>query len=59
MERQCWANAQFIKWDCLDLTGISSKVEADVLEEKVENIFNKLDWNIPSIRIKLATELVK
>ena len=59
MERQCWANAQFIKWDCLDITGISSKVEADVIEEKVENIFKKLYWNIPSNRIKACHRVSK
>ena len=35
MERQCWANAQYSKRECLDITGIPSKAETDVLEEKL------------------------
>ena len=27
MERQCWANAQYSKRECLDITGIPSKAE--------------------------------
>ena len=40
MERQCLANAQYSRRECLDTIGIPSEVEADVLEEKVVvNIF--------------------
>ena len=41
MERKCWANAQYSRRESLDITGIPSEVEADVLEEKVVNIFEK------------------
>ena len=39
MERQCWANAQYSRQECVGIIGIPSEVEADVLEEKVVNIF--------------------
>ena len=39
MERQCWANAQYSRQECAGIIGIPSEVEADVLEEKVVNIF--------------------
>ena len=42
MERQCWANAQYSRRECLDIRGIPSEVESDVLEEKVVNILDKL-----------------
>ena len=67
MERQCWANAQYSRRECLDIIGIPSEVEPDVLEEKVVNIFEKLGCNIPSNHIaachrvskKSATVIVK
>ena len=46
MERQCWAFAQYSRQECIDIIGIPSEVGADVLEEKVVNIFGKLDCNI-------------
>ena len=35
---------------------IASEIEADILEEKVVNIFKKLGYNIPSNHMNLATE---
>ena len=52
MERQCWANAQYSRRECLDIAGIPREVEPDVLEEKVVNIFEKLGYNIPSNHIE-------
>ena len=42
IERQCWLNAQYSRRECLDIVGIPSEVEADVLEEKVVATFEKL-----------------
>lgn len=39
MERQCWANALYSRRECLDVIGIPSEVDADVLKEKVLKIF--------------------
>ena len=39
IERHCWLNAQYSRWECLDIVGIPSEVEADALEEKVVAIF--------------------
>ena len=48
MERQYWSNSQYSRWECLDITEIPSEAEAGALEEKVVNIFGKLDCSIPS-----------
>ena len=42
MERHCWANTKYSRWECLDIIGIPSEVEPDVSEENVVNIFEKL-----------------
>ena len=35
IERQRWLNVQYSRRECLDIVGILSEVEADVLREKV------------------------
>ena len=41
-ERQCWANAQYPRRECIEVAGIASSVFDDNLENKVLNIFDKL-----------------
>ena len=52
VERQCWVNAQYSRTGCLDVTGIPSEVDADVLEQKFLNIFGKLGCDIYPERIE-------
>ena len=67
MERQCKANAQYSRRECMGIIGIPSEVEADVLEENVVNFFEKLSCKIPSnctkachrISKKSATVIIK
>ena len=47
MERQCWANAPYSRPECLDIIGIPTEVEPDVLEKNVVNILEKLGCTIP------------
>ena len=42
LERQCWANAQHPRLECLDIAGIPREVSREVLQEKVLNIFDKI-----------------
>ena len=46
LERQCWANAQYSRRECLDIVGIPHEVSGEVLEEKVLNIFGKIVCHI-------------
>ena len=59
MEHQCQANTQYSRQECLDIRDIHSEVEADVLEKKVVNIFEKLDCNIPSNRTEACHRVSK
>ena len=52
LERQCWANAQYSRRECLDIVGIPREVSGEVLEEKVLNIFGKLGCDISPDRIE-------
>ena len=46
LEKQCWANAQYSRRECLELVDIPSSTEHDQLEDKVVEIFNKVGCNI-------------
>ena len=51
IERQCWLNAQCSRWECLDIVGIPSEVEADNLEKAIA-IFEKFACDIPIKRLE-------
>ena len=41
-ERQCWANAQYSKRECLEVAGIPRQVDEKNLEKKVLSSFRRL-----------------
>ena len=45
IERQCWANAQYSRRECIEMMGISNSVKNNELEDKVLPVFTKLDVN--------------
>ena len=59
IERHCWLNAQYSRWECLDIVGIPNEVEADALDEKVVNIFEKLGCNISTEHIEACHRISK
>ena len=40
--RQCWANAQYSKRECLEVTGIPTSILNDLSEANVPEVFDKL-----------------
>ena len=46
MERQCWANAQYSRRECLEVAGIPRQVDDKNLETKVLSIFQKIGCTI-------------
>ena len=45
-ERQCWANAQYSRKECLELVGLPHQVDDNQLETKVLSIFEKVGFTI-------------
>ena len=43
LERQCWANSQYSRRECLETTGVPDSISNDDLEEPTIKIFDKLD----------------
>ena len=39
LERQCWANAQYLSRECLEIVGIPCSVDDHSMEEKVIRLF--------------------
>ena len=59
IERHCWLNAQYSRWECLDIVGIPSGMETDALEKKVVAIFEKLGCIILTEHIEACHRITK
>ena len=59
LERQCWANAQYSRRECLEVVGIPCSVDGNILEEKVIQVFQKVGCNIDSSNIEACHRITK
>ena len=59
LERQCWANAQYSRRECLEIVGIPRSVDDNSLEEKVIQVFEKVGCNIDSSNIEACHQSPK
>ena len=59
LERQCWANAQYSRRECLEVVGIPRSVDDNILEEKVIQVFEKVGCNIDSSNIEACHRITK
>ena len=57
MERQCWANAQYSRRECLEVAGIPRDVSNENLESKVLEVFSKVGCEILSRDIEACHPL--
>ena len=55
LERQCWANAQYSRRECLEVVAMPRQVDDNQLETKVLSIFEKV---AKSILVLLITVIV-
>ena len=59
MERQCWANAQYSRCECLGLVGVPHSVSDGNLEGKVLKIFEKVSCPIEGNNIETCHRISK
>ena len=59
MERQCWANAQYSRRECLEVVGIPKEVEQKDLEGKVLSVLEKDGCKIDPDNIEDCHQLSK
>ena len=57
MERQCWANVQYSRRECLEVAGIPRDVSNENLESKVLEVFSKVGCEILSSDIEACHRL--
>ena len=46
LERQCWANAQYSRKECLELVGLPHQMDDNQLVKKVLSILGKVGFTI-------------
>ena len=51
-ERQCWANAQYSRRECVEVIGIPKTVESKDLEHTICKVFNSIGFDIEENRIE-------
>lgn len=56
-ERQCWANAQYSRRECLEVSGIPISISDDNLEKKVLKVFEKMGVTIHADNIEACHRL--
>ena len=59
LERECWANAQYWRTECLELVGIPASVSHDSLEDKVLNVFDKMGCHIQKENVEACHRISK
>ena len=59
LQRQCWANAQYSRRECLEVAGIPHSVDDNILEEKVIQVFEKIGCNTDSSNIEACHCITK
>ena len=59
LERQCWANAQYSRRECLEVVGIPRSMDDNILEEKVIQVFEKIGCNIDSSNTEACHRITK
>ena len=45
-ERQCWANAQYSRRECLEVVGMPTSIPNDLLEANISKFFGKLGVHV-------------
>ena len=58
-ERQCWANAQYSRCECVEVIGIPKTVESKDLEHTICKVFNRIGFDIEEDRIEACHWLTK
>ena len=59
LEKECWANAQYSRRECLEVVGIPRSVDDNILEEKVIQVFEKIGCNIDSSNTEAYHRITK
>ena len=56
-ERKCWANEQYSRRKCLEISGISESVSHNALEDKIQGVLRGIDVEIDTENIESCHRL--
>ena len=56
-ERKCWANEQYSRRECLEISGIPESVNDNALEDKIQGVLREIDVEVDTENIKLCHHL--
>ena len=59
LERKCWANEQYSRRECIEISGIPSSVTNEQLEPKVIELLGKIDVSVSSEKIEACHRIGK
>ena len=57
VERKCWANEQYSRRECLEISGIPDNISQNGLKSKVYVIFRECDGDIDPVNIEACHHL--
>ena len=57
VERKCWANEQYSRKECLEISGIPDSISQNYLERRVCDIFRECDADIDPVNIEACHRL--
>ena len=57
VERKCWANEQYSRRECLEISGIRNSISQNYLESKICDIFRECDADIDPVNIEACHRL--
>ena len=56
-ERKCWANEQYSRRECLEISGIPESVSDNALEDKIQGVFRGIDVKVDTENIESCDRL--
>ena len=56
-ERKCWANEQYSKRECLEISGIPESVSDNALEDKIQGVLRGIDAEVDTENIESCHRL--
>ena len=56
-ERKCWANKQYSRKECLEISGITESVSDNALEDKIQGVLRGIDVEVDTENIESCHRL--
>ena len=58
-ERKCWAKEQYLRRECLEISGIPESVSDNAVEDKIQGVLRGIDAVLRGIDAEVDTENIE